>query len=87
MKELSSLARKTMARAISSGAACLPSGIMPSKMAAAVSLSAPVADSSTMCWNSLSTGPGWIVLTRMPRGASSAAIVRISPTCACLAVE
>ena len=38
------------------------------------------------CWNALSTGPGWIVLTRMPRSATSFAAVRISPTSACLDV-
>jgi hypothetical protein len=49
MNELSSLARNSMVRAISSGAACLPRGIMPSKIVVAVPRSAPVAAYSTMC--------------------------------------
>ena len=36
-------------------------------------------------WKLLSTGPGWMVLTRIRRGASSLARQRINPTCACLA--
>jgi hypothetical protein len=86
MKELSSLARNSMVRATSSGRACLASGIAALKIASARSRSAPVAETSMRCWNSLSTGPGWMVFTRMPRGASSLASVRISPTRACLAV-
>jgi hypothetical protein len=85
--ELSSLARNSMARATSAGAACRASGMSCSNAAAAWSkLAAPVAATSMRCWNSLSTGPGWIVLTRIPRGAVSLASVRISPTSACLAV-
>jgi hypothetical protein len=84
--ELWSLARKSMARATSSGVACLASGMNCSKIAAARSRSAPVAATSMRCWNSLSTGPGWMVFTRIPRGATSLARVRMSPTSACLAV-
>jgi len=36
-------------------------------------------------WKLLSTGPGWMVLTRIRRGASSLARQRINPTCACFA--
>ena len=84
--ELSSLARNSMARATSARAACRASGMSWSNTAAACPCDAPVAATSMRCWNSLSTGPGWIVLTRMPRGAVSLASVRISPTSACLAV-
>jgi hypothetical protein len=84
--ELWSLARNTMARATSSGLACLASGIAALKIVSARSRPPPVAATSMRCWNSLSTGPGWMVFTRMPRGATSLASVRISPTSACLAV-
>ena len=66
--ELSSLAKNSMARATSSGVACRASGMSCSKSAAARSRSAPVAATSMRCWNSLSTGPGWMVFTRMPHG-------------------
>src|SRR3954451_22107887 len=36
-------------------------------------------------WNGVDVGPGWRVLTRMRRSASSRAAVRIRPTWACLA--
>jgi branched-chain amino acid transport system permease protein len=67
-----------MTRPISSGTACLPRGMSWSKIEAARSRSAPVAATSMRCWNSLSTGPGWIVFTRMPRGAVSLASVRMA---------
>ncbi len=84
--ELSSLARNAMARATSSGEACRPSGMKPLNTASACSRGTPVAAISMRCWNSLSTGPGWMVFTRMPRGAASLASVRMRPTSACLAV-
>jgi len=46
----------------------------------------PVAVTSIWCWKVLSTGPGCIVLTRIPREAISLAAVGINPTSACLEV-
>ena len=73
-------------RAISSGQAWRPSGMRASKMRAARSGGAPVADVSIACWNSVLVGPGCSVLTRMPRLAISLAAVRMRPIWACLAV-
>ena len=86
MNRLSSEARNNTAAAISSGVAWRPSGIIDSKISAARASPSPVATVSIRCWKALSTGPGWIELTRMPRSATSLAAVRMSPTSACLDV-
>ena len=78
MNELSSLARNSTVRAISSGCAWRLSGIIPSNTFAASSSLAPVAPTSIVCWNRLSTGPGCTLLTRMPDAAPSRAAVRRS---------
>ena len=86
MNRLSSLARKSTAAAISSAVAWRPSGIIDSKISAARASPSPVATVSIRCWKALSTGPGWMELTRIPRSATSFAAVRITPTSACLDV-
>ena len=58
---------------------------MRSNRRAASSGSLPVARNSMSAWSAVSVGPGWIVLTRMRRRASSLAAARMRPTCACLA--
>ena len=86
MNRLSSDARNSTAAAISSGVAWRPSGIIDSKISAARASSCPVATVSMRCWNALSTGPGWMELTRIPRSATSLAAVRMRPTSACFDV-
>ena len=56
--ELSELARYSTERAISSGQACRASGMRASKMRAARSGGAPVADVSIARWNSVLGRPG-----------------------------
>ena len=70
------LGRRVAARAGSSTRRSPPRGASPS----------PVATVSMRCWKTLSTGPGWMLLTRIPRLATSLAAVRMSPTSACLDV-
>ena len=86
MNDDSSLARNSTALAISSGPRVPVQRDHPVEDRVASSSLAPVAPTSIVCWKRLSTGPGWMLFTRMPFGAPSCAAVRMRPTSACLAV-
>ena len=71
MKPASSLARKPATRAISSGSHMRPSGM--------ALIMACIHSSGIPAIIGVLVGPGTMVLTRMPLGASSRAMLRVSP--------